>query len=144
MRARPSVVVLSALVLACGGNDAPRVHVATAGSDFIRRGSDASLAVLVPFTITNRGQQTIYVPACGNRPMVTIDRGNGSGWEQYGGTRCIDIYLQVPIELRAGQSVSDSYAMSEAGTYRVRVSYSLTRSSFEKTEAAASGAFEVR
>lgn len=124
---RLALVALTALTLACGGDDRPVLKVGTEGTSFQREavvsaGLSANVA-FVPYNTWNRGSATAFIPACGAHPTVTIERYTGGKWESYAGTFCIDVMIETPIELRAGASRTDSVAIGEAGHFRIRLPY---------------------
>ena len=123
---RLTVVALTALAVACGGDDRPLLKVGTEGTSFQRQlvpTTSVSPVAFVPYNTWNRGSATAFIPACGAHPTVTIERYAGGKWESYAGTFCIDVMIETPIELRAGASRTDSVAIGEAGHFRIRLPY---------------------
>ena len=146
MRAHLSVLALAVLALACGGEDKPRLEVATQGSEFVRGGTDHTQSVAIPYTVTNRGNATAFISSCNGHPLVSLESGTGTGWVQTSAAACLAIYLSAPIELRAGQSITDSFYFPDPGVFRLALSYASTASAATsgQSETAASGAFTVR
>ena len=138
----PAALILCALALACGAEH-PTVHVATIGNTFFRGGTGTAAEAVVPYTITNRSDRTVFVPACGSEPEVIVDRGTGASWEQYSGTACLAVYPQTPIELHAGETVTGHVQFVQAGHFRVRASYA-TGTAAASAEVVASNPFDVR
>ena len=144
MLKRVFVVMLASLAIACSG-DRLGIRIATDGTVFDRGptpGGTVSLAG-VPYSVTNTGDKAAFLPACGESPMAAIERFNGSTWEQYSGSACMAIMPMVPIDLRAGARVGGSMGISEAGRYRLRLSYA-DNGSMSQERLAYSNAFEVR
>ena len=128
------------LALACG-RDEPRLRVTTTGLVFDRGGTGIVAQATVPYVVSNRGERTAFLTACGGRPIVSVERGTGTSWEDYDGWGCITT-LQPALELRAGESVVDSFPFVAAGRFRIRVDYGV--SGAERSETAVSNTFEVR
>ena len=143
MRTLSSALALCLLLLGCG-HDRPLVRVATDGSVFDRGGTGIVPEVSVPFTVVNRGDETLFLPACGGRPVVSVEQGVANHWEQYSGMGCIATVPQAPIELRSGQRVTSSWVFHESGHYRIRVPYGSSTASTFGGDAATSNAFDVR
>jgi len=128
---RSAVVALAALTLACGGEDRPVLKVGTDLTSYTRESipsTATSPVALVPYNSWNRGGATAFIPACGVHPSAVVERQVGGQWEMYANALCIDIMMQVPIELRAGESRQDQVAIGEAGHFRISVPYSADRS----------------
>lgn len=145
MLKRLSVVVLASLAFACGENR-PILRVVANGTSFQRvvvpSISTVPIAV-VPFDMWNRGDATAFVPTCGTRVLPVIEKLVNGRWENYSGGFCMLSMVMVPLELREGQMHHDEVAITEAGRYRLRVSYSSDsqlRNHFEVV----SGQFDVQ
>lgn len=145
MLKRLSTVALCSLVLACG--DAARVQVATEGSLFVREHADTPSGyapVSIPYDLTNRGDRTAFVSACGERPSAWIERQVDGHWEQYSGGYCIAVLSMAPIELRGGERRAGlQVAIQDAGTFRIGVTYGEDTSG-RRTVSATSAPFEVQ
>ena len=123
---RLAVVALAALTVACGGDDRPVLKVGTEGTSFQRQlvpTTSVSPVAFVPYNTWNRGNATAFIPACGVRPIVNIERYVGGQWQSYAGIYCMTVMMETPIELRAGASRTDSVAIGEAGRFRIRLPY---------------------
>lgn len=140
---RLSAVVLCSLALACH-SDQPAVRVFTEGTVFDRGGTGIIPEASVSFTVANRGEQTIFLPACADRPAVSIERGTGKSWEPYSGTFCVTDLMQTPIELRPGERVTSELRIAEPGYYRVRMSWGATAAQVFGDDASTSNPFRVR
>ena len=143
MRALSSALVLALLLFGCG-HDRPVVRLSTVGSVFDRGGNGTVPQATVPFTVTNRGDQTIFLPTCGGRPLPIVEQGVGGHWEQYSGGVCALADLQVPIELRAGASVTSEFYFYTPGHYRMRLTWGSSPSAVLGNAASTSNAFDVR
>ena len=98
---------------------------------------------VVPYEMWNRGNATAFISTCGTRVLPVIEKLVNGQWESYSGPFCMLSVVMIPLELREGQSHHDEVAISEAGHYRLRVSYSSDaqlRNHFE----AVSGSFDVQ
>ena len=143
MLKRLSVVVLASLALAC--SDRLSVRVDAEGTVFDRvatTGSTVPVAV-VSYIARNTGDKVAFLPACGQSPMATIERLNGSTWEQWSGWACLAIMPMTPIEMHSGNRVRGSVSIFEAGRFRVRLGYS-DNTSMSGERFAYSEPFDVR
>ena len=140
---RLSVVVLSVVALACH-SDRPTVVLSTQGTVFDRGGSGIVPEATVPVTVTNRGDRTVFLPACADRPAVSIERGTGKSWEQYSGTFCVTNLMQSPVELRAGEKLTGTFTFAEPGYYRIRLTWGATAADVFGDDASTSNPFHVR
>ena len=123
---RSAVVAFVALTVACGGEDRPVLKVGTDLTSYTRASipsTATSPVALVPYNTWNRGSATAFIPACGVHPSAVVERLVGGQWEMYASAICIDIMMETPIELRAGQSRQDQVAIGEAGHFRLRIPY---------------------
>lgn len=121
-----STAVLATLVLACA-SDAPRLRVAVGGSTFQRTAGASPgtwLPASIPFTITNLGEKTAFVPACAGEPLPQIDRLVSGQWEMYSAGFCLANLSMSPRELRADESYPGTAAINETGRFRVHFTYS--------------------
>ena len=143
MRTLSSALALSLLLLGCG-HDRPVVRLATEGSVFDLGGSGTVAEAIVPFTVTNRSDQTIFLPACGARPAVAVERGDGRQWSSYAAGFCITNIPQTPIELRPGERLTSDYTFHEPGYFRIRLSWGGSPSTIYDKDIAASNGFRVR
>ena len=126
MLKRLSVVMLAAVALACGGEDRPVLKVGADGTSFQREtvpSTATSPVATVPYLIWNRGSATAFVPTCGGHALPALERLVNGNWESYSGPICIDVMMETPIELRAGQARRDEVAIGDAGTFRIRMTY---------------------
>ncbi|HEX2779044.1 MAG TPA: hypothetical protein VHM30_06080 [Gemmatimonadaceae bacterium] len=119
------IAPLAALILACA-TDAPRLRVAVEGSTF-QRAPGASpgtwVAASIPFTITNIGEKSAFVPACGGRPLPQIQQFVAGHWELYAGGYCLANVSMVPRELRVEESYSGTAAIDQPGRFRLYFGY---------------------
>ena len=142
---RLTIVALATLALACG-EDRPILRVVTNGTSFQRvvvPSTSTTPIAVVPFDMWNRGDATAFVSTCGTRVLPEIEKLVNGRWESYAGAFCMMSMVMVPLELREGQSHHDDVAITEAGRYRLRVSYSSDaqlRNHFEVV----SGEFDVQ
>ena len=146
---RLSVVALTALTLACG-EDRPRLRVAVEGSSFTRQlvpSTSMSPVAYVPYTVTNDGNRTAFLPTCGSRVTPVVEQLVNGHWEAYASGFCILAsspmvplepgaaqvrgaapvrlsVVMIRLELREGQSHDDQVAIGDAGRFRIRMPYS--------------------
>ena len=126
MLKRLAVVAFTTLTLACG-DDRPRLRIVTAGNSFERAlipSTSVSPVAYVPFTITNEGNQTAFLPTCGSRVAPVVEQMVHGHWEAYASGFCILSVVAVPLELAPGKSHDDETAIGAAGHFRIRVPYS--------------------
>jgi hypothetical protein len=76
----------------------------------------------IPFHVTNRSSSTIYLAACGDRVVATIERRQGVRWEHYEGDWCPANVIHT-LALAAGHSREDRHRFwrPEPGSYRLRL-----------------------
>jgi hypothetical protein len=126
MLKRLSVVILTTIALACGG-DRPILMVGTNGTSFQRElvpSTSVSPVAYVPYDSWNHGNATAFLPTCGARVLPTVEKYVNGQWESYASGFCMLSSVMVPLELREGDTHHDEVAIGEAGHYRIRVSYS--------------------
>lgn len=142
---RLTIVTLAALTLACR-EDRPILRLVTNGTSFQRvvvPSTSTTPIAVVPFDMWNRGDATAFVSTCGTRVLPEIEKLANGRWENYSGAFCMMSMVMVPLELREGQSHHDDVAITEAGRYRLRVSYSSDEQLRNHREAI-SGEFDVQ
>lgn len=81
----------------------------------------AGHSVSVPFSVTNRGSNAIFVDRCGSQVTALVDRRHDGGWHQYMGGYCPLDLSSFPLELGPGKTVQSRTAIRESGEYRIRV-----------------------
>ena len=86
--------------------------------------TSVSPVAYVPFTITNEGNQTAFLPTCGSRVAPVVEQMVNGHWEAYASGFCILSVVAVPLELAPGKSHDDETAIGAAGHFRIRVPYS--------------------
>jgi len=126
MLKRLSIVAFTALTLGCG-DDRPRLRVVTEGKSFDRASvpsTSISPVAFVPFTVTNDGNQTAFLPTCGSRIAPVVEQMVNGHWDSYASGFCILSSVMVPLELGAGQSHDDEVAIGAPGHFRIRMPYS--------------------
>ncbi len=138
-----TVAALAALTVAC--TNEPWLSVDVQGSSFERVRVAASTLELatIPFDVTNDGDATAFIAACGDRIAASVDRRVNGRWEQFAGGICFADRLVVPLELRAGARQHADLGVGEAGQYRIKVHYTEDASG-RKPRSAVSEAFDVR
>jgi hypothetical protein len=119
--------VLSALpfilLAACGspfGSSGPELKVRTEQEVYVA--NPISFVSPVAFTVKNEGDESIYLPHCGE-VIVAVDRREGGDWRQAyaGGGICPAVYTSGPLEVQPGDSVRSVVSVGEPGRYRIRV-----------------------
>lgn len=138
VRFRYALAALGAGLLGCGSptSAAPGLTVRT-DSTAVRADSP------VAFSMTNLGVRTVEVERCCTHAIPEVDRWQGSGWSPYRSAICTAVCVSDGIAIASGARVTDVWATSDTGTYRLRLGVRLAGGqAFEWT--AASNAFEVR
>ena len=82
-----------------------------------RRGNSP---VSVPFTVTNRGDGTIYLAQCRGAATAVVDRLSWGNFRQLEGDFCSGA-AEPPLALASGASAGGSVLLYEGGNYRLRV-----------------------
>jgi hypothetical protein len=140
--------ILSALPLvflaACTspfGSGGPELQVRTEQEEYVA--SPISSVSSVGFTVKNEGDESIYLPHCG-QVIVAVDRREGGDWRQVsgGGGVCQAISTSGPLEVKPGESVRSVVSVGARGTYRIRVRATESPGS-ERFDEAVSNAFYV-
>jgi hypothetical protein len=119
--------ILSALPLvflaACSspfGSGGPELKVRTEQEEYVA----VPIGFINPvgFTVKNEGDESIYLPHCGE-VIVAVDRREGGDWRQAygGGGLCQAINTSGPLEVQPGDSVRSVVSVGEPGRYRIRV-----------------------
>lgn len=136
---------LIVLLAACQGSDnlligRPEVWVAAEVSP-VRR-DPASGDAVVSLRVLNDGRSSVYLEACGERPIVAVERRVREAWVNASAPVCPALYLGVPIEVEGRSSRPFTVTIREPGAYRVVVSASsaLDRGDFQGV---ASDVFQV-
>ncbi|MFL5562200.1 MAG: hypothetical protein ACJ79K_12045 [Gemmatimonadaceae bacterium] len=130
-------------LVACS-EEQPRLAVA-ADSAVFGRGSVSAPAPManVTFAVSNRAGPTGFVPACGQKPTVTVEQAVQGGWTQYAGGYCLTIVPEAPLEVFGGTRLAGNVWIADPGRYRLRLDYA-TGADFAKTFSTVSAPFEVR
>jgi hypothetical protein len=141
--------ILSALPLvllaACSspfGSGGPDLQVRTEQEEYVAE--PIGFINPVGFTVKNEGDAPIYLPHCGDRLIVAVDRREGGDWRQaYGAVGfCQAIYESGAREVQPGDSVRSMVSVGEPGRYRIRVRATENRDS-NRFDEAVSNAFTV-
>ena len=116
------VAIIGVTVARCSDASGPPSTLVTR---IDRAALDSTNSLVVSFTITNAGQRSEDVPACGGQVGPRIQKELGVGWEEFAGGLCLAIYSTVPIALPPGASVSGTTGAwrGGAGRYRLVISY---------------------
>ena len=78
--------------------------------------------VMVTFTATNVGADTVWVELCGGAPTAVVDRSEGLLWVPYTSLgACPAVYVIVPVPLSPGESLERVFRIHDPGRYRIRV-----------------------
>jgi hypothetical protein len=78
----------------------------------------------VDFFISNQTDDAVYVPRCGDRFSVALERKEATVWTEVGGTACPAVLPMVPLYVGARETVPGELTVAEAGEYRFRLYYS--------------------
>jgi hypothetical protein len=122
------------------GSGGPELQVRTEQEEYVS--NPITSVSSVGFTVTNDGDESIYLPRCGEQVTVAIDRRDGGDWRQAYSGICQAIYQATPLELKPGESVRSVVSVGEAGRYRIRVRAAASPES-ERFDEAVSNAFTV-
>jgi hypothetical protein len=101
---------------ATAGTAEPRIALAASTYRFPPVGT-----LQVAFTVVNGGAVPVSVPACGGRPAITVDRGEGGEWRQLGSLVCQANLPMAPVTLPAGRTLEGTVQFGVAGAYRLRL-----------------------
>jgi hypothetical protein len=73
----------------------------------------------IDFDVVNNGWRTVYVAACDNRMVPTVQRRDL--WDAEGDVNvfCLGIHTLAPVALEPGESARGSVPVSAPGEYRV-------------------------
>ena len=118
----------------------PELQVRTEQEEYVA--NPISSISSIGFSVTNEGDESIYLPRCGDQVSVAVDRREGGDWRQAYGGFCQAIYQSSPLELKPGESVRSVVTVGEAGRYRIRVRAAASLES-ERSDEAVSNAFTV-
>lgn len=139
--------ILSALPLvilaACTspfGSGGPALQVRSEQEEYVAH--PISSVSSVGFTVKNEGDESLYLPRCGDEVSVAVDRREGGDWRQAYSGICQALSLSSPLELKPGESVRSVVSVGEAGRYRIRVRAPASLGS-ERFHEAVSNAFTV-
>ena len=98
----------------------------------------------VELTVTNTSESTLYLPVCGPDLTFIVERRKSGTWENYNTPLCRAIYaMGYRRAVEPGASFSITTEISEAGRYRMRLSYKTDREVDDPSDAR-SGTFTVR
>jgi len=122
------------------GSSGPELQVRTEQEEYVA--SPISSVSPVGFTVTNDGDESIYLPRCGEQVAVAVDRRDGGDWRQAYSGICQAIYEASPLELKPGESVRSVVSVGAAGRYRIRVRATASPGA-ERFDEAVSNAFTV-
>lgn len=76
----------------------------------------------IRFTVTNGGDETVYLPRCGPTVIAAVDKRVGNDWRQVSsGGVCQAIYTGEPAALEPGDSLTSAVGVGDTGRFRVRV-----------------------
>lgn len=124
------------------GSGGPELQVRTEQEEYVA--NPISSVSAVGFTVKNDGNESIYLPRCGDQVFVAVDRREGGDWRQVsgGGGICQAIYDSSPLEVLPGESVRSVVSVGAAGRHRIRVRVTESPGS-ERFDEAVSNAFTV-
>jgi hypothetical protein len=96
-------------------------------SDLVLRVDPASIAlnrgggeVVVPFTVRNRGGETVLLARCGDDLLFELQRSEQAGWVGVRAAICLAVYDMSPLPLAAGETVQGGYRIDPVpGRYRL-------------------------
>jgi hypothetical protein len=125
------------LCIACESTTAPLALRADLTSGTGAAGS------FVPYTLFNLAADTLYAAACCDRPLVLAERRDGPRWESVSSDVCLAICMTTPVGVPPRGSLADSVLITEAGTFRLRVTAFRTRRA-DSPVTVTSPAFTVR
>ena len=74
---------------------------------------------LVVLTVENIGESGVFIGRCGDQINLTVDRYSGGGWVNYRYGACLAVLDMSSIELAPGNRETQSFALRDAGRYRV-------------------------
>lgn len=124
------------------GSGGPELQVRTEQEEYVA--DPLRLISAVGFTVKNEGDESIYLPHCGDQVIVAVDRREGGDWRQVSGDGgiCEAIYTSGSLEVKPGESVRSVVSVGARGSYRIRVRATESPDS-ERFDQAVSNAFTV-
>ena len=91
------------------------------GFDVVVVTEDAGVTQPARFTVRNAGSEVVFLSRCGDHMRPAVDRLRRAGWENTMASACQDNLQQAPWALGPSEARVDSVALSDTGTYRLRV-----------------------
>jgi hypothetical protein len=124
------------------GSKGPELQVRTEQEEYVV--DPIRFVSAVGFTVKNEGDESIYLPHCGDQVIVAVDRREGGDWRQVSGDGgiCEAIYPSGPLEVKPGESVRSVVSVGARGSYRIRIRVTESPDS-ERFDQAVSNAFTV-
>lgn len=117
-----SLSVLLLLLAGCSspfGSSAPDLRVRTDREEYVT--SPIAFVTGIEYTVTNQGDETIYLPRCGDQLSVAVDRRQDGEWRQAHSGICQANQVMSAIALEAGESTRSILGVGGTGRFRIRV-----------------------
>ena len=111
---RASVLLVAVLCAACGDATVPhppRLDVTI---------TVQSTSPVISFTATNRSGAVVYLPRCGDRVSVEVERLKDGSWINAAAAVCLANLRMDPFELAPGASVQSQATVTGPGRFRLR------------------------
>ena len=144
MKLRLSIAVLAALAVGCsdqGPGGIPQIRVDPQGSQFQLVTTGTGPSATIPYTITNTGGQPVFVSDC----STVADRlVNGQWVPDESSTMICALANSSLTTLRPGERVDALKVVGQAGTWRLRTTFSADLGSLEAVGTGTSPSFVVQ
>lgn len=81
--------------------------------------------LIIPVTINNNTQNTVYYGTCGEIPLFATKKLDNNNWSTstFWGMPCLTIYYMGMIDIPAYSSIHDSLYVTEPGVYKFLLLY---------------------
>ncbi len=109
-----------ALCAACGDSTFPSpqpVDVAVTSQTTSQR---EPLVTTISFVVTNRTTQVVYIPSCGDRVSVELERRQDGSWINAGAAICLANLPMGPMPLGPRGFIRSEVAVAGTGSFRLR------------------------
>ena len=141
MTLRSSIAVFAALAVGCASDPPARIELAPNGTEFQLVTTTVGPVATIPWTITNTGKRTVFLAGC---PTVNADRFVDGQWVPDETPVYCMLQNSTLGELHPGDRLDANAWVSQAGTYRLRTTFTTDVGSAGAARTATSTTFAVR
>jgi hypothetical protein len=115
------------LLASCDASDdllanVPRLRLTPVAAPF--QLDPATGTATVQLRLTNEHPNTVYVAGCDNKPLVALERRNGSAWENAAAAVCPASLSAAPVAVGALSGINFTVAAGTTGSFRAVASTS--------------------